>query len=88
MDALFPSIYLSYPDLHSNLIALTGRLTEAKRVSALSTPPKLVYAYTMTEFDDDAWNHTALEITFLPRSSNCEHASAKHATVPIPAGLV
>eukprot|EP01050_Picozoa_sp_SAG11_P010479 SAG11_NODE_1050_length_6025_cov_5.835974_3_plen_222_part_00 len=69
VDALFPSIYLSHPDLPSNVAAVTRVLTEARRVSTLSTPPKPVYAYTMAEFDDDAWNHTAPEMTFLDADS-------------------
>ena len=69
VDALFPSIYLSHPDLASNLIAMTAQISEAKRVSVLSSPPKPVFAYTMAEFDDDRWNHTAPEMTFLDPSS-------------------
>jgi hypothetical protein len=69
VDALFPSIYLSYPDLPSNLITVARVLGEARRVSALSTPPKPVYAYTMAEFDDDAWNHAAPEMMFLDPGS-------------------
>ena len=69
VDALFPSIYLSQPDLPSNLAAVTRVLTEANRVAALSTPPKPIFAYTMPEFDDDAWNHTAPESTFLTPSA-------------------
>ena len=70
VDALYPSIYLSQPDLPSNFAAVTRVLTEARRVSMLSTPPKPIYAYTMPEFDDDAWHHTAApEMTFLDASS-------------------
>jgi hypothetical protein len=63
VDALFPSIYLSQPDLPSNLAAVNRVLTEANRVSALSTPPKPVYAYTMAEFD------IGTELKFLDEGS-------------------
>jgi hypothetical protein len=63
VDALFPSIYLSQPDLPSNLAAVNRVLTEAKRVSALSSPPKPVFAYTMSEFD------IGTELKFLDEAS-------------------
>ena len=79
VDALFPSIYLSQPDLPSNLAAVTRVLTEANRVAALSTPPLPVFAYTMPEFDDDAWNHTAPESTFLDQANF--HVEFNHSMI-------